>query len=261
MLCGACAAVTAGRTNIAAQKPTASRTLVERTVCFSRILTVQLPFTEPEFLGIFAAYNSALWPVAVALWLATLGFSVELLRGRARPVALSALAVVHWAWSAVAYHAFFFTRINPAAWIFALLFVAQTFAFAWFGMARGRLKFDWGRTPRHMLAGLFLVYALLYPALVLLSGHVLPRAPAFAVPCPTTLFTAGLLFTGVPPVPRWLFVVPVVWSLIGGSAAVSLGMTPDLMLFVAGACLLVYGLAPRVFGASGLPSDALRDAR
>jgi hypothetical protein len=56
-----------------------------------------------------------------------------------------------------------------------------------------------------------------------------PRAPAFGVPCPTTIFTAGLLLAT--PLSRWLLVIPIVWSLVGGSAAFLFGMTPDLMLF------------------------------
>ncbi|HEY5550762.1 MAG TPA: DUF6064 family protein, partial [Opitutaceae bacterium] len=72
------------------------------------------------------------------------------------------------------------------------------------------------------------------------------------VPCPTTLFTAGVLLAVAAPVPRWLFVVPIAWSVVGGSAAVLLGMMPDLMLFVAGVCLAVYGVMPGLFRKSGL---------
>jgi hypothetical protein len=57
------------------------------------------------------------------------------------------------------------------------------------------------------------------------------------VPCPTTLVTAGFLLAAVPAVPRRLAVIPVLWSIIGGSAALLLGVVPDLMLFVAGAAL------------------------
>lgn len=210
---------------------------------------LRLPFTEPQFLDTFAAYHAAVWPVVIALWIATCGFTIALARGRASPVDLSGLAAVHWLWSGVAYHAIFFTRISAAAWLFAFLFVAQALMFVWYGIIRARLSFDWGRTMRHAIASVFLASSLLYPVLVVLSGYSFPRAPAFALPCPTTLFTAGLLFAAVPPVPRWLFVVPIAWSLVGGSAAVVLGMTPDLMLFVAGACLLLYATAPRVFGA------------
>jgi hypothetical protein len=164
----------------------------------------------------------------------TVAFTVELLRGRPHAAALGALTAVHWAWPGVAYHAMFFTRINPAAWFFAALFVGEALAFLWFGMLKRRLVFDAAWTPRHGLAPVFLLYSLVYPLLVWLSGHPFPSAPLFAVPCPTTLFTAGVLLAAAAPVPRWLFVVPIAWSIVGGSAAVLLGMTPDLTGYMKG---------------------------
>ena len=50
--------------------------------------------------------------------------------------------------------------------------------------------------------------------------------------------------------PRLLLIVPIFWSVVGGSAALLFGMTPDLMLFVAGATLAFYGVGtrrPRLF--------------
>jgi hypothetical protein len=35
------------------------------------------------------------------------------------------------AWSAVAYHIMFFTRINPAAWLFAAIFLLQAAQLRW----------------------------------------------------------------------------------------------------------------------------------
>jgi hypothetical protein len=69
-----------------------------------------------------------------------------------------------------------------------------------------------------------LVLALAYSGLALATGHAWPRTPTFGVPCPTTLVTAGFLLAAVPPVPRWLAVIPVLWSIIGGSAALLLGV-------------------------------------
>jgi hypothetical protein len=203
---------------------------------------VNLPFTQSQFLDLFGQYNARFWPVVVLLWLLTLGAVIQLIFGRPRATLLAWLAAAHWAWSGVVYHALFFTRINPAAWMFAGLFVAQAAIFVWYATAAsGRLTFAWGYTPRHVVAGVLLAYSLLYPVLVAASGHAFPRAPAFAVPCPTTIFTAGLLLAAVPPVPRLLFVVPVVWSLIAGSAALLLGITPDFLLFAAAAALVVFG--------------------
>lgn len=201
-----------------------------------------LPFTEAQFLDVFRAYNVRLWPVVVALWLVTLAVTIALLRGRVHATVPAVLAAVHWAWSGVAYHAVFFTRINPAAWLFAVLFVAEAFAFVWLGVITRRLAFDVRGTPRYGLAALFLLYSLTYPLLVWFSGHRFPSAPVFAVPCPTVLFTAGVLLAAARPIPRLLFVVPIVWSIVGGSAAVLLGMTPDVMLWAAGGCLAVYAL-------------------
>ena len=167
---------------------------------------------------------------------------MRLVRGRARSATLSALAAIHWAWSGLVYHALFFTDINPPAWLFAGVFLVEAFAFLWFGMVRRTLVFEWGRTARHAVAGILFAYSLAYPFLVLASGHDVPRAPLFAVPCPTTLFTAALLLTAVRPAPVLVFVIPVMWA--AGTAAIALGVTPDLMLFVVAVCLVVYVALP-----------------
>ena len=207
-----------------------------------------LPFTEDQFFDVFGAYNMAFWPIVAAVWAATLAGTIQLARGRITPAALSGLAAIQWAWTAIAYHAMYFADINPAAWLFAALFLTQAAGFFWFGILRRRLTFELSWTPRHLLAGTLLVYSLLYPLLVAIGQHALPRVPIFGVPCPLVLFTAGLLLAATPPVPRWLFPVPIVWSVIGGSAAVILGVVPDLMLFAAGGALTVTAVLP-----GGLP--------
>lgn len=57
------------------------------------------------------------------------------------------------------------------------------------------------------------------------------------VPCPTTIFPAGLLLLATPR-NKALAIVPMIWSLIGGSAAFLLGVTSDYALLVAGALLI-----------------------
>ena len=44
----------------------------------------------------------------------------------------------------------------------------------------------------------------------------------------------------------WLFVVPIGWSLVGGSAAILLGVVPDLALFVAAAALTIDATFPAI---------------
>jgi hypothetical protein len=206
-----------------------------------------LPFTESQFFDLFGRYNSALWPAAAALWAATLVAVVQLARARAAGTAMSGLLALHWAWSGLAYHAAFFTAINPAAWLFAAMFVLQAVLLVWVGLVRGRLRFVWPRGFPGAVAGTFLVASLVYPVLVLADGHAWPRAPIFAVPCPTLLFTAGALLAAAPSVPRALLVIPIVWAIIGGSAAFRLGVTPDLLLLAAALAMVTYAIAPAAF--------------
>ena len=127
---------------------------------------MRLPFTKEQFFDLFAAYNAAVWPAIVALWMASVIVSVLLLRSRHSPDRwISALLAAHWAWSALAYHVAFFTRINPAAWAFAALFLLQAAAFLWFGVVQGGLSFAPWRSRWAVVAWILIGYALVYPGL------------------------------------------------------------------------------------------------
>ena len=68
-----------------------------------------------------------------------------------------------------------------------------------------------------------IVYAmLLYPAIGALAGQSYPAVPVFGVaPCPLVIFTFGVLLLA-DPLPLRLLIVPLLWSLVGGSAALLL---------------------------------------
>jgi len=205
---------------------------------------VTLPFSEQQFFDVFGRYNTRVWPVVLLLWIETLWFALQLVRGRSKSAGLSLLLAVHWAWSGLVYHASFFTAVNPGAWMFAVLFAVESVIFVGIAVTR-RIDFVWGHTTRHRIAGVLIVYSLAYPLLVLASGHEYPRAPLFAVPCPTTLFTCGMLLTAAPRVPIAAAVVPVAWSIIAGSAAILLDVAPDAMLFIGGAAAAITAIAQR----------------
>ena len=91
-----------------------------------------MPFTSDEFFSVFAQYNRTFVVVVVALWFASAGMVAFVSRDpERRSRTLSLFLAVLWLWNTVAYHALFFTRINPAAWLFAALFVVQAVLFAW----------------------------------------------------------------------------------------------------------------------------------
>ena len=206
---------------------------------------MNLPFTPEQFFEVFAAYNRSLWPFALGLWLYALCGVLVLARFRDRGARfLAVLLAVQWAWAAVAYHALFFSTINPAAWLFAGLFLVQSIFFWWFGVVRQQMHFSPNGSPRHVVAWALIIYSLIYPLIARVEGHVFPEAPTFGVPCPTTLLTVGFLFAADPPWPRAIALIPILWAFVGGSAAILLGVRADLMLWVAGLALMGYLLLP-----------------
>jgi len=201
---------------------------------------MQLPFTTEQFFDLFAAYNGALWPAAVALWTASVAIcALRLSSCRPGDRWISALLAAHWAWSALAYHLAFFTRINPAAWLFAALFLGQAVLFVRVGVMQRRVSFAPWSNAWAPLAWSLIAYALLYPAINAIEYLELSRIPTFGVPCPTTIFTAGVLMLATRR--SWsLAAVPVIWSAIGGSAAFLLRVHADLALPVAGVALAIF---------------------
>jgi hypothetical protein len=207
---------------------------------------MSLPFTIDEFLGVFADYNRAFVWVVATLWLTTIGVLVFARRrpgGGSRVLTLFLAGL--WLWNAVAYHALFFTRINPAAWVFATMFLIQALAFLW-AATRGRIEYfssaGWIRG-----AGLGLVwYALAYPFLTAALGHRYPAMPTFGVPCPTAILTLGLLLTARGRMPLLLAAIPVLWGFIGGSAATILAVPTDYVLLAAAIFVTVVLIGQRV---------------
>jgi hypothetical protein len=195
-----------------------------------------IPFTIDQFYGVFREYNTAMWPVQ---WiLATLGLAAVIAVLRPQPwtgVAVSAGLGFLWIWIALAFHLAFFTHISPAAHGFAALSAAGAVVFIWQGVVRRRLAFRWVPGMRATAGVVLITFALVvYPVWSAYAGHPYPQTPTFGLPCPTTIFTIGLLCFAMPPTPRSSLIVPLLWCLVGAQAALFLGVQPDLGLIAAG---------------------------
>lgn len=197
---------------------------------------MRIPFTVEQFFAIFQTYNEAVWPAQfVLLGLALIAIYLVFSKPPIAGQAVSAILAFIWAWIALGYHLAFFTRINPAAYGFAGLSLIGAGVFLWHGVVRRRLQFEVGNDLRTYAGASLIIFALLvYPAWTWLAGHGYPAMPTFGLPCPTTIFTIGLLAFLKPPAPRAPYIVPVLWSMIGGQAAFLLGVPQDLGLIAAG---------------------------
>jgi hypothetical protein len=197
---------------------------------------VVLPFSAEQFFGVFAAYNQAVWPIQIVLPAVAIG-SVLLAFFRP-PGASQAIATTlgaFWIWMGVAYHWSYFADINPAARLFGAMFVIEGALFVWLGSRPERLRFEPTKDVFGVAGGVLVVYSLLvYPLLGMAMGRAYPANPTFGLPCPTTIFTTGMLLWARPRVPWVLLVVPAIWSVIGVTAVRYFGVVEDSMLPVAG---------------------------
>lgn len=196
-----------------------------------------LPFTSEQFRSVFLDYNNSIWPVQIVAYLLG-GAAIALLLRKTREGdrVIAGILALMWLWTGVGYHGLSFSSINKAAYIFAVLFILQGYLL-YAGVYRGQMRFGVRPGLPTVIGGSFVAYAaMMYPMIGVAIGHAYPEMPMFGVtPCPATIFTFGLFLLTVRPVPRWLFVIPFVWSLIGGSAAILLQVPQDWLLLVSGA--------------------------
>ena len=192
-----------------------------------------IPFSRDVFLSLLEIYNAAIWPAQIAAY--ALGLLAVLLalkpyRGSGRVVAL--LLAAAWLWNGVAYHMLHFATINWAAWIFGFFFVAQGLLLLVTGLLRGRLAFRFAGDAAGWVGLAIIAFAMAaYPLIGVLDGQAWPRLAPFGVaPCPTTIFTFGMLLLAEPKVPMHLLALPALWSLIGGAAAWLIHIPQDLAL-------------------------------
>jgi hypothetical protein len=218
---------------------------------------MRLPFTPEQFFTVFGRYNEAVWP---AQWvLAGLGLLALALALRGSTLAsriISGILALLWLWMAVVYHWCFFRAINPGAVLFTAFFSVQAGLLVTLGVRRPLLRVHPHLDIRGIVGGLLIAYAMLaYPTLGYLLGHRYPTAPTFGLPCPTTIFTFGILvWADRQLIPRTLLLVPVLWALIGTVAALQLGVREDLGLPVAAAVATILVATPRAPTDAGLKS-------
>jgi hypothetical protein len=196
-----------------------------------------LPFTREEFLAIFATYNEAIWPMqSLAMVLGAIAVIAIFWRAALSDRIVAACLGLMWMWTGIMYHILYFAAINTPAYGFGAMFVVQGILLILSGSILHQLKFGYVNDWASWGGLAFIGYAaFVYPVLGVLTGHAYPQLPMFGVtPCPVTIFTFGILLLTTARVPRWLLVIPVIWSLIGGSAAFLLGVAPDWLLLVSG---------------------------
>jgi hypothetical protein len=138
------------------------------------------------------------------------------------------------------YHLTFFASINPAAPAFGILFLAQAAILLWSARAPPARAGSLGGALGVAAGKALIAYALLgYPLVGYVAGHHYPETPTFGAPCPTTIFTLGVVLWYPWKLRWWVTLIPLIWTVIATSAAIRLSMPQDYGLTVAGVITLL----------------------
>jgi hypothetical protein len=195
-----------------------------------------MPFSKEQFFDVFIRYNLQVWPLQIAAFgAAVIIILLFWLKPRGSGAAILGILAAMWLVNGVGYHWLNFSTINPAARVFAAGFVLQALLLSVAAFARPPMEFRLAPGTASAFGVACIAFALFfYPAFGWLAGHRYPAVPVFGIaPCPTTIFTIGVLLQGQWTRVRWLLVIPGLWGALGGSASFLLGVPQDYALFAA----------------------------
>ena len=198
---------------------------------------MKFPFTIEQFLEVFKNYNLAIWPMQIIAYI--IGAIALILAVRKiwqSDRIISGILSFFWLWMGIVYHIMYFSSVNKPAYAFGTLFIIQGVLFVIAGVLRDKISFNLRINIYSIVGGIFILYAMvIYPVIGYLLGHGYPNSPGFGVaPCPTTIFTFGLLLWTDKRLAKYLLIIPLIWSFIGFFAALKLGIREDIGLLVAG---------------------------
>lgn len=194
------------------------------------------PFTLEEFLDMIASYNFTYWPMPLLVYaLGGVAVILPVARAAYASSAVSAVLAFFWLWVGIVFNGLVFSELSPTATIFAILFVIQGILLTVMGVFRRELSFSVQADAYGLVGALTILYGMAgYPAIEYLLGRGYPQSLLLGlVPCPTIVFTLGMLLWSDTPLPKSVLVIPVLYAIAGGAIAASQGIVEDIGLIAA----------------------------
>lgn len=194
---------------------------------------MKMPFTPEEFAEVFRNYNQAIFPLQGVFYLiALVAIFYAIRKTRISSIAVMLILSFFWVWMGLFYHITYFSTVNKVATVFGAFFILQGVLFAYYS---NKLEFRFPSDKYGLIGSLLILFSLaVYPSIGYFLGHVYPNAPTFGVPCPTTIFTFGVLLLTDKKCPLLLLIIPGLWTVIGLSAGINLGFYEDFGLVISG---------------------------
>jgi hypothetical protein len=130
----------------------------------------------------------------------------------------------------------YFKDFMPIPFVFAILFIIQALIFILEGTIRNRISFQFNADLYGLTGALLLFYALFgYQALEYLLGRGYPEILSFGMfPCPTVIFSLGILLWTGKKFPPYILIFPIINALSGFIPAFMIGIIEDIGLIISG---------------------------
>lgn len=200
-----------------------------------------MPFSQEQFFNVFLRYNITVFPFQVILFAAGIFCLILIiLKSRYAEKVTSYLLVILWLWTAVAYHIIFFSKINKAAIAFGALFIIQSLFFLLEFVVKKKLEFNY-ENKFNLFTGYFLILfgLVFYPLIGLYSGKEIGYIISLGLPCPSVIFTFGVIIISNKNYTLYKLIIPVIWAFIGFFATFKFGIYQDIMLPVSAVLTIV----------------------
>lgn len=192
-------------------------------------------FTIDDLLLVFERYNLAVWPLQIIAYI--LGFVAVFFTIKQTKYSMKIVPAIlsfFWLWVGIVFCLLYWAPSYPSAYAFGIFSIVQGLLFL-MSLFKSNLS-DCPGTRMHLIVGMiFVIYAMAgYPLVGYLVGHVYPKSVPFGlVPCPTAVFTFGLLLLIQKKFPVYYLVVPFIVA-FASLLAIYKGVYEDIGLFLSG---------------------------
>lgn len=201
---------------------------------------MKTPFSNEQFLAVFERYNVSVFPAQIILLLLGILALILVFRsGVTKSIYISSFLAVLWLWSGIVYHIGFFSGINKPAFIFGLFFIIQGMLIIYVGWVKKAFTFSFTQNISNDIGLFFVLFGLIiYPFISWITERSLVHTISAGLPCPSVIITLGFFMLNSTRIKWYLIIIPVLWSIIGISAALNFGIYQDFMMIIAALALV-----------------------
>ena len=191
--------------------------------------------TIEDFLLTLENYNLDIWPLQVFSYI--LGILAVVLAIKSTKYSnriISLILSIYWLWIGMVFCLIYWSKTYEPAYIFGVMIIIQGLIFL-NSFFRQNISFSFKPDFYSIFGILLIFYSMIgYPFVGLFIGHTYPRFFPFGlVPCPTIIFTFGLLLWADRKFSRYIIINPTLCSL-PGFLAVYHGIFEDIGLIISG---------------------------